>query len=182
MKNQQSDISNPFDVASALLVNPQRSESGASTPLISDLETGTYWNSRGVSQAPTGPSLLLSDDSIPKSTYDCYSSKTITQQSSSDSAIPSGPISRDFNGPLGKSYPKSGSLSVQVAGSHYRQMKIQPVEFIIANDIPFLAANIIKYAARYKNKGGANDIRKIMHYCRLILEFEYDETEEVSKS
>lgn len=65
------------------------------------------------------------------------------------------------------------ATSTQVGGDHYRQMKIQPVEFIVANNVPFLAANIIKYASRYKNKGGSEDIHKIIHYCKLILEFEY---------
>lgn len=67
------------------------------------------------------------------------------------------------------------ALEHQEAGDHYRKLKIQPVEYIIANEIPFLAANIIKYATRYKSKGGASDIRKIIHYCELILEFEYNE-------
>lgn len=67
------------------------------------------------------------------------------------------------------------ALANQVGGDHYRQMKIQPVEYIVANQVPFLAANIIKYASRYKAKGGAEDVRKIIHYCKLILEFEYGE-------
>lgn len=67
------------------------------------------------------------------------------------------------------------ATSTQVGGDHYRQMKIQPVEFIIANGIGFLAGNVIKYAARYKAKGGSEDVRKIIHYCKLILEFEYGE-------
>ncbi len=71
---------------------------------------------------------------------------------------------------------RRGALTEQAGGDHYRLMKIQPVEYIIANEIPFLAANVIKYASRYRHKGGAGDIRKIMHYCRLILEFEYGET------
>lgn len=67
------------------------------------------------------------------------------------------------------------ALSSQVGGDHYRKMKIQPVEYIIANGIGFLPGNIIKYASRYPEKGGAEDIRKIIHYCKLILEFEYGE-------
>lgn len=70
---------------------------------------------------------------------------------------------------------RASALSVQPGGDHYRTMSIQPVEFIVANNVPFLAANIIKYASRYKAKGGAEDIRKIKHYCDLILEFEYGE-------
>lgn len=65
----------------------------------------------------------------------------------------------------------------QEGGDHYRRFKIQPVEYIIANGLGFLAGNIIKYATRYAFKGGAADIRKIIHYCELILEFEYGESE-----
>jgi len=64
----------------------------------------------------------------------------------------------------------------QEGGDHYRRFTIQPVEYIVVNEIGFLAGNIIKYATRYPHKGGAADIRKIIHYCELILEFEYGET------
>jgi hypothetical protein len=69
-------------------------------------------------------------------------------------------------------------LKGQVGGDHYRKLKIQPVEYIAANDIPAFAANVIKYATRYRSKGGAEDIRKAIHYCQLILEFEYGESPE----
>jgi Protein of unknwon function (DUF3310) len=68
---------------------------------------------------------------------------------------------------------QEAGLGRQVGGDHYRRFKIQPVEFIVANGLGFLAGNIIKYATRYAFKGGAADIRKIIHYCELILEFEY---------
>jgi hypothetical protein len=67
------------------------------------------------------------------------------------------------------------ALNTQPGGDHYRKLPIQPVEYIIANGLGFLAGNVIKYATRYKDKGGAEDIRKIKHYCDLILEFEYKE-------
>lgn len=70
---------------------------------------------------------------------------------------------------------RQGALGTQTGGDHYRKLAIQPVEYIIANGIGFLAGNIVKYATRYKDKGGAEDIRKIKHYCDLILEFEYKE-------
>ncbi len=76
---------------------------------------------------------------------------------------------------IGEMLDKERSLKRQVGGDHYRRFKIQPVEFIIANGIGFLAGNIIKYVTRYPFKGGAADIRKIIHYCELILEFEYGE-------
>jgi hypothetical protein len=74
---------------------------------------------------------------------------------------------------IGEQLDKDRALDSQVGGDHYRRLKIQPVEYIIANGIGFLAGNIIKYASRHAYKGGADDIRKIKHYCDLILEFEY---------
>jgi hypothetical protein len=68
------------------------------------------------------------------------------------------------------------ALSDQEGGKHYKKYKIQPVEYSIANRLGFLPGNIVKYATRYADKGGAEDIRKIIHYARLILEFEYGET------
>ncbi len=63
----------------------------------------------------------------------------------------------------------------QIGGSHYKDMAIQPAEFISKNDIGFLAGNVIKYVIRHQNKNGAQDIRKAIHYCQLILELEYGE-------
>lgn len=67
------------------------------------------------------------------------------------------------------------ALNGQVGGDHYRKLPIQPVEYIIANKMGFLPGNIVKYATRYKEKGGAEDIRKIKQCCDFILEFEYKE-------
>lgn len=68
-----------------------------------------------------------------------------------------------------------GALKEQIGGTHYRDLPIQPVEFIHRNKIGYLPGNIIKYAVRYAKKGGDEDIRKIIHYCRIILELEYGE-------
>jgi hypothetical protein len=65
------------------------------------------------------------------------------------------------------------SLNKQEGGSHYRQYAIQPIEFIVANCMGFLAGNVVKYVTRYRAKNGAEDIRKAIHYLELILEFEY---------
>ena len=34
----------------------------------------------------------------------------------------------------------------QIGGTHYKQYKIQPIEFIVANNLDFIQGNIIKYA------------------------------------
>lgn len=71
---------------------------------------------------------------------------------------------------------KQTALDVQVDGNHYKTMKVQPVEFIYANSVPYMEGNIIKYISRHKSKNGAADVRKAIHYCQLILELEYGET------
>ena len=63
----------------------------------------------------------------------------------------------------------------QVGGSHYKDMKIQPVEFITANNLSFLEGNVVKYIARHHAKNGADDVRKAIHYCELILKTVYND-------
>ena len=62
------------------------------------------------------------------------------------------------------------ALDVQVGGSHYKDMTIQPIEYIIANDLPFIEGNIVKYITRWKQKGGVEDIKKVIHYAQILLE------------
>lgn len=76
-------------------------------------------------------------------------------------------------GALGELIPHRGALQEQEGGDHYKKLKIQPVEYAYANKLDFAQANIVKYITRHKDKGEDQDIRKIMHYCKLILKFEY---------
>ncbi len=71
--------------------------------------------------------------------------------------------------------PEGNALATQVGGDHYKKYKIQPVEYIHANGIEFMPGCAIKYLSRYKDKGGADDVRKALHFCKLILELEYGE-------
>ena len=64
------------------------------------------------------------------------------------------------------------ALDTQVGGSHYKNMVIQPVEFIEKNNIGFCAGNVIKYICRYKNKNGIEDLKKARHYIDLLIEIE----------
>ena len=64
------------------------------------------------------------------------------------------------------------ALDTQVGGSHYCKLKIQPVEFIHANNIPFIEGCIIKYATRWRDKGGIKDLEKIKHFTDLLIELE----------
>ena len=51
---------------------------------------------------------------------------------------------------------------------HYKS-KIQPVDFIVANDIPFIEGNIIKYICRHRSKGRINDLIKAQHYLDMLM-------------
>lgn len=71
------------------------------------------------------------------------------------------------------------ALDTQAGGSHYKNLAIQPVEYIQANGLDYLQGNIVKYITRHKAKNGAEDIKKAIHYCQLILELEYEETQDL---
>lgn len=65
------------------------------------------------------------------------------------------------------------ALTVQKGGNHYKDFKIQPVEYIEANDLSFLEGCIIKYVSRHTKKNGREDIEKAIHCCQLILQMRY---------
>ena len=60
-------------------------------------------------------------------------------------------------------------FAMQVGGSHYKDMGIQPVEFILANDLGFCEGNVVKYICRYRQKGGIQDLEKVIHYTKLLI-------------
>jgi hypothetical protein len=64
-------------------------------------------------------------------------------------------------------------LNTQEGGNHYKEMQIQPAEFIHQNDIPYLEGCVIKYICRHRKKGGLMDLQKAKHYIDLIIQFEY---------
>ena len=64
------------------------------------------------------------------------------------------------------------ALNTQVAGDHYKSLKIQPIEFIHANGIPFAEGSVIKYVTRWRDKGGIKDLEKAKHFLELLIELE----------
>jgi len=63
-------------------------------------------------------------------------------------------------------------LSTQIGGGHYKKLKIQPVEYIHANNLPFIEGSIVKYITRWKDKGGKADLEKIKHFVDLLIKLE----------
>lgn len=71
---------------------------------------------------------------------------------------------------------RPNALTKQEGGNHYKDMAIQPVEFITANNLGFLEGNVVKYICRHHAKNGAEDIKKAIHYCELLLQTKYGES------
>ena len=65
-----------------------------------------------------------------------------------------------------------GWESTQVGGSHYRDMKIQPLEYCLENNLGLCESNIVKYVSRWRDKGGVEDLRKARHYLEVLIERE----------
>lgn len=66
----------------------------------------------------------------------------------------------------------TSSLEKQVGGDHYKKMKIQPIEFIVANNLTYPEGCIVKYICRWKDKNGIEDLEKIIHYVEIMIEEE----------
>lgn len=69
------------------------------------------------------------------------------------------------------------TLDTQIGGNHYKDMAIQPLEFIIENNLSFLQGNVLKYVCRYKSKNGIQDLNKARHYLDILIEHEQRRTE-----
>lgn len=65
------------------------------------------------------------------------------------------------------------ALDTQVGGSHYKSLKIQPMEYSMANNLDACQHTIIKYVTRYEAKGGKEDLLKARHAIDLLIGFKY---------
>lgn len=66
-------------------------------------------------------------------------------------------------------------LDVQVAGNHYKGKRIQPVEYVSANNLNFLEGCIIKRITRWRDKPAGKrfeDLEKIKHEVDLLIAME----------
>ena len=64
------------------------------------------------------------------------------------------------------------ALDVQVGGDHYKKLKIQPMEYSMANKLDACQHTIIKYVTRFRDKGGIADLEKAKHVIDLLIELE----------
>lgn len=64
-------------------------------------------------------------------------------------------------------------LARQVGGDHYKDLKIQPAEFLRQLNVPHLEGEAIYRILRHKQKGGKEDIDKAIHTLQIIRELDY---------
>lgn len=60
-------------------------------------------------------------------------------------------------------------FDAQEGGTHYKDMAIQPMQYILANDIGFAEGAVIKYVSRWRRKGGLEDLRKARHTLDMLI-------------
>jgi hypothetical protein len=99
--------------------------------------------------------------------------KLMKELDTTQSKILSQPYKKDKS--CANPYPqKPDALSKQVGGSHYKQYKIQPFEFFLANQIPHHKATVIRRIMRYDHPTGKGleDLKKIKHEIDLIIQLE----------
>lgn len=53
---------------------------------------------------------------------------------------------------------------------HYTQGGIEPIDYILANDLDFLEGNVVKYVTRHKFKNGLEDLKKAEYYLKALID------------
>lgn len=66
-------------------------------------------------------------------------------------------------------------LVAQEGGGHYKNRGIQPIEYSHANNLSASQHSVVKYITRYHDKGGIEDLSKIVHFVLLEAYFRYGE-------
>ena len=72
-------------------------------------------------------------------------------------------------------------IKENVSPDYYARYDIEPISFIMRNNIPYAEGNVIKYVLRHDMKGGAEDIDKAIRYLEMIKEEKYSaKSQEIS--
>lgn len=66
----------------------------------------------------------------------------------------------------------------QINVSHYKDLNIEPIDYIQANGLDFIEGNVVKYISRHKRKNKDEDIKKVIDYAVLCLKHTYGYSDE----
>lgn len=63
------------------------------------------------------------------------------------------------------------ALDEQVGGDHYKKKAIQPIEYIMANEMDFCEGSVVKYITRWKEPGGGGvlSLQKIKQCVDFLI-------------
>jgi hypothetical protein len=67
---------------------------------------------------------------------------------------------------------QESAFDKQEGGDHYKDMVMQPFEFLRANNVPHAEGEAICRLLRWHRKGGIEDLRKVIHTVELMIEHE----------
>jgi hypothetical protein len=67
------------------------------------------------------------------------------------------------------------SKDIQIGGSHYKDLSIQPIDYILGNQLGYAEGNVVKYVSRWRDKGGIEDLRKAKQYIDFLIADEVKE-------
>lgn len=62
----------------------------------------------------------------------------------------------------------------QVGGSHYKKHGVQHWDYVVANAVPYLPAQVSRYVSRWADKNGAEDLEKALHYVDKMIEVHHN--------
>lgn len=68
--------------------------------------------------------------------------------------------------------PTASAMDTQVGGDHYKKLKIQPMEYSMANGLDACQHSVVRYVTRFRDKGGIQDLEKAKHCIDMLIEFE----------
>ena len=68
---------------------------------------------------------------------------------------------------------RQSAWNKQEGGSHYKNLKIQPMQYALENKLDYAQANVVKYVTRHADKNGKEDLLKAIHNIELMIEFYY---------
>jgi len=66
----------------------------------------------------------------------------------------------------------SEASKIQIGGTHYASLAIQPFDYIAGNGLGYAEGNVVKYVTRWRAKGGVEDLKKARHYLDLLIQHE----------
>lgn len=65
--------------------------------------------------------------------------------------------------------------SIQVGGTHYKKLAIDPFEYGYRNHLDPLSFTAIKYITRFRDKNGKEDLEKAVSTIQRLIKLEYGE-------